>query len=60
MSGLDTEVTGYQLRQALGYSLVHKIMDVFIIRLPADMQPTNSSCKEALLHDFTFFVPQDK
>ena len=32
-----------QLRQALGYVILHKIMDVFIIRIHADMQPANLS-----------------
>ena len=49
MSSLDLEVTEDQLRQALGYALVYKFMNFFIIRCPADMQLANSSCKEALL-----------
>lgn len=60
MSGLDPEVTEDQLRQALVYVPVRKIMDVFIIRLPAGLQPTNSLCKAALLQELTVFVPQDK
>ena len=60
MSCLDPEVIENQLRQALVYALVHKIMDVFIIRLLADMQHTNSSSKETLLQELTLFVPQDK
>ena len=60
MSSLDPEVTEDQLRQALIFSLVHKIMDVFIIQLPVDMHPANSSCKATLLQELTFFLPQDK
>ena len=36
------EVTEDKLRKELGYVIVHKIMDVFIIQLPANMQPANS------------------
>ena len=37
------EVTEDKLRKELGYVIVHKIMDVFIIRIHADMQPANLS-----------------
>ncbi|XP_057846134.2 ATP-dependent RNA helicase DEAH12, chloroplastic [Cryptomeria japonica] len=60
MTNLDTEFTENELRQVLGSVTNRKIVDLYIIRHPAGIQPSDAKCEAALLQELTKFVPRDK
>ncbi|KAH9304707.1 hypothetical protein KI387_009111, partial [Taxus chinensis] len=60
MTGLDTDVTESQILQTLRYVTDRQILEVFLIRQAAGLQPSSADCETALSHELAKFVPQDK